>query len=51
MQQLLSRWRAYLAARVVKRMKQLSALLQWEQSLHRKALLVWGQRVAVWRFK
>lgn len=44
-------WRSYLLARVAKRMNELSALLQWEQSVTRRALRVWQGRTAVWRFK
>lgn len=44
-------WRSYLLARVAKRMNELSALLQWEQSVTRRALRVWVGRTALWRFK
>jgi hypothetical protein len=44
-------WTSYLRARVAKRMNELSALLQWEQSITRRALRVWQGRTAVWRFK
>jgi hypothetical protein len=44
-------WRTYLLARVAKRMNELSALLQWEQSRTRRAMSVWQGRTAVWRFK
>lgn len=44
-------WRAHLMARVAKRMNELSALVQWEQSITRRALRVWLGRTAVWRFK
>lgn len=44
-------WRSYLLARVAKRMNQLSALLQWEQSITRRAMRVWVGRKAVWRYK
>lgn len=44
-------WRSYLLARVAKRMNELSALLQWEQGITRRALRVWVGRTALWRFK
>lgn len=44
-------WKGYLQARVAKHMNQLSALLQWEQSITRRALRVWQGRTALWRFK
>jgi hypothetical protein len=47
----LGAWQRFLAARVAKRMNALSALLQWEQSLTRRALQVWRHRTAAWRFK
>lgn len=51
LQALFAAWRSHLLARVAKRMKQLSALMHWEQGLQRKALLVWAQRTAGWRHK
>lgn len=44
-------WKTYLQARVAKRMNELSALLQWEQSITRRVLRVWQGRTAFWRFK
>lgn len=44
-------WRGFLLSRVAKRMNALSALLQWEQSMTRRALRVWMGRTAVWRYK
>lgn len=50
-QQAFGCWRSYLMARLATRMHELSALLQWEQSMTRRALRVWEARTAVWRFK
>lgn len=50
-QQAFDGWRRYLLARVAKCMNELSALLQWEQSMSRKAWRVWQARTSVWRYK
>ncbi len=44
-------WHDRLARRVAARVKQLSALLHWEQGLQRRALGLWLQRTDGWRWK